>query len=169
MAQTYSTDLRVRFVRAVAAGASARAAGLRFEIAPTTAIRWAKAWRERGEQRAQPRGRPPTGGKLDRHEGFLLDLIELQPDITLREVAERLADERGVTAAASTLWRFYDRRGITLKKDRARRRAAALRGRRAAPGLVRGSGRSRTGALGVHRRGGHIDQDGPALRPGPAR
>ena len=169
MAQTYSADLRVRFVRAVAAGTSARAAGLRFEVAPTTAIRWAKAWRERGEYQAQPRGRPPKGSKLDRHEGFLLDLIAHQRDITLREVAARLADERGVTAAASTLWRFYDQRSITLKKDRARRRAAALQGRRAAAGLVRGSDRSRTGAPGVHRRSGHIDQDGPALWPGPAR
>jgi transposase len=150
MAQTYSTDLRVRFVRAVAAGASARAAGLRFAIAPTTAIRWAKVWRERGEQRAQPRGRPPQGSKLDRHEGFLLDLIEHQRDITLRAIAERLADERGVSAAASTIWRFYHRHGITLKKDRARRRAAARRRRRAAPGLVRAPARSRTGALGVH-------------------
>ena len=88
MAQTYSTDLRVRFVRAVAAGTSARAAGRRFEIAPTTAIRWARVWRERGEHRARPRGRPPKGSKLDRHEGFLLALLEQQRDITLREAAE---------------------------------------------------------------------------------
>ena len=169
MAQTYSTDLRVRFARAIAAGTSARAAGLRFEVAPTTAIRWAKAWRERGEHRARPRGRPPKGSKLDRHEALLLALIEHQRDITLREVAERLADERGVTAAASTLWEFYRRRGITSKKDRARRRAAALRGRRPAPGVVRATDRPRTGALGVRRRGGRVDQDGPALRPGAAR
>jgi transposase len=149
MAQTYSTDLRVRFVRAVAAGTSARAAGRRFEIAPTTASRWATVWRERGEHRARPRGRPPKGGKLARHEGFLLALVEQQRDITPREVAERLADARGVTAAASTLRRFYHQRGITFKKDRARRRAAAPQGRRAAPGVVRATDRSRTGAIGV--------------------
>ncbi|MGH3100884.1 MAG: IS630 family transposase [Thermoleophilia bacterium] len=119
MAQTYSTDLRVRFVRAVAAGTSARAAGRRFEIAPTTAIRWARVWRERGEHRARPRGRPPKGSKLDRHEGFLLALLEQQRDITLREAAERLAAAPGVTAAVSTLWRFYHQRGITFKKKTA--------------------------------------------------
>ena len=153
MAQTYSTDLRVRFVRAVAAGTSARAAGRRFEIAPTTAIRWARVWRERGEHRARPRGRPPKGSKLDRHEGFLLALLEQQRDITLREAAERLAAAPGVTvtAAVSTLWRFSHQRGITLKKDRARRRTTALQGRRAAPGVVRATDRSRTGALGAHR------------------
>lgn len=153
MAQTYSTDLRVRFVRAVAAGTSARAAGRRFEIAPTTAIRWARVWRERGEHRARPRGRPPKGSKLDRHEGFLLALLEQQRDITLREAAERLAAAPGVTvtAAVSTLWRFSHQRGITLKKDRARRRTTALQGRRAAPGVVRATDRSRTGALGVPR------------------
>ena len=168
MAQTYSTDRRVRSVRAVAAGTSARAAGRRFEIAPTTAIRWARVWRERGEHRARPRGRPPKGGQLDRHEGFLLALLEQQRDITLREAAERLAAERlaaerlaaerlaaapgvTVTAAVSTLWRLSHQRGIALKKDRARRRTTALQGRRAAPGVVRATDRSRTGALGVHR------------------
>lgn len=151
MAQTYSTDLRVRFVRAVAAGTSARAAGRRFEIAPTTAIRWARVWRERGEHRARPRGRPPKGSKLDRHEGFLLALLEQQRDVTLREAAERLAAAPGVTAAVSTLWRFYHQRGITFKKDRARRRTTAPQGRRAAPGVVRATDRSRTGALGVPR------------------
>ena len=158
MAQTYSTDRRVRSVRAVAAGTSARAAGRRFEIAPTTAIRWARVWRERGEHRARPRGRPPKGGQLDRHEGFLLALLEQQRDITLREAAERLAAERlaaapgvTVTAAVSTLWRLSHQRGIALKKDRARRRTTALQGRRAAPGVVRATDRSRTGALGAHR------------------
>ena len=160
MAQTYSTDRRVRSVRAVAAGTSARAAGRRFEIAPTTAIRWARVWRERGEHRARPRGRPPKGGQLDRHEGFLLALLEQQRDITLRLAAERLAAERlaaapgvtvTVTAAVSTLWRLSHQRGIALKKDRARRRTTALQGRRAAPGVVRATDRSRTGALGAHR------------------
>jgi transposase len=136
--RSYSRDLRVRFLDAVAAGASARAAGRRFALAPTTAIRWAKAWRERGEQNARPRGRQPgQGAKLAGHAAFLLGLIEEERrDITLHEVAERLAGERGMTAAASTIWRFYAQQGITFKKDRACRRAAARAGRGATLGLV---------------------------------
>ena len=135
--QSYSRDLRVRFLRAIATGASARAAGRRFELSPTTAIRWAKAWRERGEQSAKPRGRQPgQGAKLADHAAFLLDLLEERRDVTLREVADRLVGERGIAAALSTIWRFHAQRGITFKKDRARRRAAARAGRRAAVGLV---------------------------------
>lgn len=106
-------------------------------MSPTTAIRWAKAWRERGEQSAKPRGRQPgQGAKLADHAAFLLDLLEERRDVTLREVADRLVGERGIAAALSTIWRFYAQRGITFKKDRARRRAAARAGRRAAVGLV---------------------------------
>jgi transposase len=134
---SYSQDLRVRFLRAIATGASARAAGRRFELSPTTAIRWAKAWRERGERSARRRGRQSgQGAKLAAHAAFLLDLLEERRDITLHEVAERLVGERGIAAAPSTIWRFYAQRGITFKKDRARRRAAAHAGRRAALGLV---------------------------------
>jgi|TARA_B100000949_G_scaffold204035_1_gene193412 transposase len=45
-------------------------------------------------------------------------LIEAAPDITLAEIRERLAAERGVWAAPSTVWLFLDRRGITFKKSR---------------------------------------------------
>ena len=120
--QSYSQDLRVRFLRAIATGASARAAGRRFELSLTTAIRWAKAWRE--------------GAKLAAHAGFLLGLLEERRDITLHEVAERLVGERGIGAVPSTIWRFYAQRGITFKKDGACRRAAACAGRRATLGLV---------------------------------
>jgi transposase len=94
--------------------------------------------RARGEQNAKPRGRQPgQGAKLAGHAAFLLGLIEEeQRDIALREVAGRRVGERGLAAAPSTIWRFYAQRGITLKKDRACRRAAARAGRGATLGLV---------------------------------
>jgi transposase len=137
MMRSLSQDLRERFLDAVVAGASARAAGRRFALSPTTAIRWAKAWRAHGTHTAKPRGRQPgQGAKLAARAAFLLGLIEQQRDITLHEVAARLAGEHGITAALSTIWRFYAQQGITFKKDRARRRAAALAGRRTTAGVV---------------------------------
>jgi transposase len=116
MARSFSEDLRARFVQAVAEGAAARAAGRRFAIAPTTAIRWARVWRETGAQRARPRGRPTGAGKLAAHEGFLLDLYQEQGDITLHEMAARLAEQREVAVNPASLWRFLAERGITWKK-----------------------------------------------------
>lgn len=135
--RSLSQDLRGRFLQAIATGASARAAGRRFALSPTTAIRWAKAWQAHGQQGPKPRGhRPGQGAKLAAHATFLLGLIEQRRDITLQEVAGLLAAEYGVTAALSTIWRFYAQQGITFKKDRACRRAAACRGRHRAAGLV---------------------------------
>ena len=64
----------------------------------------------------------PSRSKLDTHEAFILGLIEKTPDITLAEIGERLAGERGVRVAPSTVWLFLDRRGITFKKKTAKKR-----------------------------------------------
>jgi len=60
----------------------------------------------------------PSRSRLDRHETFILALIDKTPDITLAEIAERLAMEHGVRAVPSTVWMFLDKRGITFKKRR---------------------------------------------------
>ena len=39
-------------------------------------------------------------------------------DTQLAELAERLAEERGLTACPATIWYFFDKRGITHKKRR---------------------------------------------------
>ncbi len=79
-----------------------------------------------GETKAKRQGRP-RGSKLDAHEGFLLALIEETDDITLLEMQDRLRAERGVLVGLGTLWRFFDGRAITWKKDGARGRAGPPR------------------------------------------
>ena len=68
---------------------------------------------------------------------MILETIEAQKDISLVELAELLRTDHGVSFAASTVWRFLDRHGMTFKKNGARSRAGAVRRRRPAPGLVR--------------------------------
>ena len=45
MGKPHSTDLRRRVLGAVEAGASATAAGRRFEVPASTAVRWVAIWR----------------------------------------------------------------------------------------------------------------------------
>ena len=135
MSGAYSTDLRSRVLDAVDAGSSARKAAARFGVGVATAIRWVRRWRETGERAARKQGHP-AGSKLDAHEAYLLGLIEAQVDITLEEMRLRLADERSVRAVYGTLWRFFDRRGITVKKDRPCERAGARRCQSGAGGVV---------------------------------
>ena len=126
MTRSLSADLRSRVIAAIEDGLSTREAARRFAIGVSTAGNWYRRYRETGETEARKQSQP-SRSKLDAHEAFILDLIEEAPDITLAEIGERLATERGVRAAPSTVWLFLDRRGITFKKDGARGRTAARR------------------------------------------
>ena len=115
MSRAYSADLRQRVLDAIDGGLSTHKAAKRFDIGVATAVRWHRAWRDHGEREARKQG-PKGGGKLDPHEVFILGLVEAEPDITLVEVGERLVAERSISAVPSTIWLFFERRGITFKK-----------------------------------------------------
>ncbi len=126
----YSEDIRIRVIRVVEGGVSSREAARRFEVSASSAIKWVQRWRRTGVVKARPMGRK-RGNILDVHADWLLALIEAEPDVTLSEVRERLRD-RGIVAAIGTIWTFFERRNVSFKKNRARRRAGqAGRGRRA--------------------------------------
>jgi transposase len=104
-------------IAAIEDGVSTREAARGFRIGISTAGAWHRRYRQTGETEARKQGQP-SRSKLDAHEAFILGLIEEAPDVTLAEIGERLAAERGVRAAPSTVWLFLDRRGITFKKRR---------------------------------------------------
>jgi transposase len=124
MARSLSGDLRTRVVEAVASGASRRQAAARFGVSVSSAIRWVQVWRARGDVRARPQGGDRRSHRIEAQAGFLLDQIERTPDVTLAEL-QALLRERGVPVGIGTLWRFFDRRDISFKKNCARRRAGS--------------------------------------------
>jgi transposase len=73
--------------------------------------------RETGERTARLQGQPRRS-KLDPHRDFLLGLIEAKDDISLVEMQERLAAERGIRASVGTIWTVLDRCNMTVKKRR---------------------------------------------------
>ena len=124
MARSLSGDLRTRVVEAVASGASRRQAAARFGVSVSSAIRLVQAWRARGDVHARSQGGDRRSHCIEAQAGFLLDQIERTPDVTLAEL-QALLRERGVPVGIGTLWRFFDRRDISFKKNRARRRAGS--------------------------------------------
>ena len=124
MPRILSNDLRLRVVEAVEAGASRRQAAARFGVGVSSAIRWVQAWRERGDVAAKPQGGDRQSHRIEAQASFLLRQIERTPDVTLTELQAMLR-ERGVAVGIGTVWRFFDRHGISFKKNRARRRAKA--------------------------------------------
>ena len=124
MPRSYSTDLRVRVIGAILDGLSRRWAASRFGVGVSTAVKWYRRYGETGEVAARKQGQP-GGSKLDAHEAFILALVEERPDISLAEIAQRLTEQRSVSACLATVWYFFERRGISFNKNRARRRARA--------------------------------------------
>jgi len=122
MSRAYSEDLRQRIVDAVDDGMSRRQAAAIYKVSVSSAIRYVQRWRDTGKV-GQSRMGQPRGSKLDPHSGWLLMLVENEPDITLSEIAERLRSEHQVKACIGTLWNFLDRNGVSFKKNRPRRRA----------------------------------------------
>jgi transposase len=118
MAKPYSGDLRKRVAAAIAGGESSRAIAERFEIAPSTVVKWSKRVRETGS---------PAPGKfgghrkcsLDPHRAFVLEQIGAVPHLTLHRLKDLLA-ERGVAVSHDTVWRFLRREGRSFKKNTVR-------------------------------------------------
>ena len=118
MAKYLSEDLRIRVIRAVEAGASRRQAAERFGVSVASAVRWVQEWAATGRTAPRPRGGDRRSGRIEAQADFLLAEVDETPDITLVELREALRDGRGLAVAISTLWRFFDRRGVTFKKRR---------------------------------------------------
>ena len=123
MTKPLSSDLRQRVVEAVESGMSRRAAAERFGIAPSAAVKWHARWRRTGSVEPGAQGGDKRSARIEAFADAILAFVEAAPDITLAEIAERLERDHGERFAPSSVHRFFVRRGITFKKNRARRRA----------------------------------------------
>ena len=115
MARALSQDLRDRVVAAIEGGMSCRAAAARFGVGVATAVRWRQMAREHGRAIAGKPGGDQRSSKTDIHAERIMAMLAENGDITLCEIQSGLAAQ-GVHVGIGTLWRFFDRRGITRKK-----------------------------------------------------
>jgi transposase len=125
MSRPYSQDLRVRLVRYVEGGVSARAAAKVFGVSESAAIKWMQRWRRQGSV-APDAVRGHRRQLLEGHCDWLLEVIETKTDLTLEEIRAQLK-ERGVRVSLWTVWSFYDRHDISFKKKRLRQRTGSRR------------------------------------------
>lgn len=112
MSKALSIDLRVRVLKAVAAGASHREAADRFGVS-----RWRKREREEGVPRPLALGGDRRSRAMESHADAITAIVAANRDITLAEIKAALA-ARQVEASIAGLWRFFRRHKITLKKSR---------------------------------------------------
>lgn len=119
MPRAYSMDIRERIILDMGRGLSARQAAAKYHVSASFAIRLFRRWRETGSCAPKRMGgyrRSP----LDGHGDILMRFIEEDSGITLMEVQARLK-EAGIRAGIGSIWRFYERHGISYKKNASRR------------------------------------------------
>ena len=127
MPKPYSGDLRARVIEEIATGASRREAAERYGISASVVVIWAQRFEKTGSVAAKPSG--GSTSPLEDHAEFLLALIAERSDMTLDEVVLAM-EKRRIAGSRSAVWRFFDRRNISFKKNfvrvgaKARRRGA---------------------------------------------
>jgi transposase len=119
MGKSYASELRDRVVGFVKAGGSRRGAARHFGVSDSFAVKLVRRLKRFGSSQPARQGRPPGNGKLAPHRAFLVGLVEERGDITMPELATRLAVERGVRAVPSSLSRVLLQAGFTYKKSAA--------------------------------------------------
>ena len=122
MAKSLSIDLRERVIAVIDGGVSRRQAAARFGVSVSSAIRWHTLARRSGDATPKRQGGDRRSGRIEAHAAVILDAVAKQSDITLAELRDLLAG-RGVSVGIATLWRFFARRKITLKKSPGMRRS----------------------------------------------
>jgi transposase len=115
MATALSMELRRRVLAAIDAGASCRQAAKRFGVSAASAIRWHTLQRLQGDVRPRKQGGDRRSHRIEAHAQTILDLLEKRRDIALGELRMALA-EQGLSFGQTTLWRFFERHRISLKK-----------------------------------------------------
>jgi transposase len=132
MPKPYSMDLRERVIESVATGASRRETAELYGISPSVVVIWVQRWEATGSIVARPSG--GSVSPLEDHAEFLLGLVAEQPDLTLEEIVAAMTKAK-IAGSRTAVWRFYERHGVTFKKNSVRGGAKARRGGPRAPTL----------------------------------
>lgn len=111
-----SPDIRHRFQVLHQEGHSAREIGRRLLISAATAVRYAACLRKTGNLTPAANSRRQGHGRLVPYEDFFAELVEQDPDITLKELQAALLEAHGVQASLSGIDVVLRRLDLTYKK-----------------------------------------------------
>ena len=126
--KAYSMDLRERVLADCDGGMETRQVAVKYRVSESWIRRLKQRRRETGETAPRPcRNRQPA--KWLAYADQIKELVRRQPDLTLRELAERL----GRALSGQTLSRALRTMGLALKKSSLRRRTRPARRGKAAP------------------------------------
>ena len=128
MPNPLSADIRARFEVLFAEGLTGREIGRRLMISAASASRLSQKLRQGLCLSPAENPRNTGHGRLAAHQGFRIELIHQDPDITLKELQGALAEARGLTASVSGIDQALKRLGYTYKKRASLRMNASAQG-----------------------------------------
>ena len=111
-----SNDLRVRLVKAVDAGASARQAAARFDVSPSTVVKLMQRVRATGSVEPARIGgyRRPL---LSAHEATIRELVAANGSMTLAELRAAVVERGAPAVSLWAVWSMLRRLGLRHKKS----------------------------------------------------
>ena len=115
MGKPHPLELRERVVAHVEAGNTHHSAPSRFDVSVKFVNDMLKPKRETAALAPKRQGNPGIG-KLTPHEDWLRAQVDAKGEITRDAMAARLQAERGVSVDPSSVWRLFQRLGLTHKK-----------------------------------------------------
>ena len=119
MGKPYPIELRKLIGSRMARGQSRRAVARLYDVSASFAVKLADRILRTGSAEPARQGRPPGSGKLAAYLPVLLEWVEAEPDITMPELAAKLAAEKNVTAHPASLSRVLLKAGLSFKKNSA--------------------------------------------------
>lgn len=122
----YSQDLRDRVLHALERGERPTEIAVRFEVSRGWVHQVRRQLREEG-RRSSLRIGGHRKSLLAPLEPELRKWIADQPDLTLAEMCERLAEKHGIAIRVPALWHQLNKWGLSYKKNSSRQRARAAR------------------------------------------
>jgi transposase len=115
----YSIDLREKIVNAIEEGESSfRKTAQRFSVSKSCVQKLVA--QQRTEGHLAPRKQGGSVSSVIEHEAQLMAIYEKQPDATLAEYCELLADATGLWVSQSTMCRTFQRLNLPRKKNTSR-------------------------------------------------
>jgi transposase len=123
--RAYSQDLRDRALRALERGDRPTEVAMRLEVSRMWLYEVQRRWQQQGCRSSLPMG-GHRRSRIAHLQQTISGWIELQPDLTLAELCERLQGQ-GITIKSSALWHQLNKWKLSFKKNAARQRAASPR------------------------------------------
>jgi transposase len=123
MGKPASLDLRERVVRAVEEeGLSRNRAAARFDVAPSSAIKWVARYKATGSAAPAKMGGHKPRTLRGAHAEWLIARCR-EKDFTISQLVEELKVQRGLKVDRRSVWEFLHREGLSFKKKPVRKGA----------------------------------------------